>query len=117
MSEMVIDDLICGYTVIIVDEPERVTSPYGKLSIPMRITHSPVYFVVRLNNGGSAFRGTLSPINIKPGNARTKAIESAILEWVMKYIEIVETRYNQNTEKVCGGSCQSRVCFGKPSPE
>lgn len=117
MSEFVISDLICGYTINVFDEPKRVSNHHSQLSFPMRITHSPIYFVVKLNNNAVAFRGTLSPINIKSGNARNRAIEDAILEWSMKYVDLVERKYKEKVEKVCDGSCNSRVCLSKPPPE
>jgi hypothetical protein len=116
MAQIVIENLLCGYTIIVADEAERVTSPYGTISIPMRITHSPIPFIVRLTKGGSAFRATLSPVNVKSGDARTMAIEKAMFQWIMENIETIQARYLQNVEKVCEGNCGSKICFSKPSP-
>lgn len=117
MPVLEFNNLLCGYTIRAVDEAKRVSHPYGQMSIPLRITHSPIPFFATLHHKPSAFRDALKPINVKGENARKEAIEEELIRWVQENYDNVETMYRRNVDKVCDGDCSAKICFGKAAPK
>lgn len=116
-SVITLKNLICGYTINIFDSPKVVSGNNSQNYMALRLTHSPIRFMFSLNGYHVAFENWLTAINIKPSDARAKAIENAIVEWAMQHADIVFGKYNQNVSEQCDGKCESRMCLAKPPPE
>lgn len=117
MSEIIFKDLLCGFKVIVDNSPERVTSPYGTMDIPMRITHSYIHFIILPISGSFGIRNKLNPIKFKDESTRKKTIEKEITKFILNNSKTIYESYSKYVEKVCEGDCQSKICFQKPPPE